>query len=98
MALHPHGFAVVAAPSDSHRIVITGIGLTAPGSNSLREFRAALLAGRSGVTKYEIRYVGETLRRTLIERSSGRLALSAAETIRDGVASMSEMIRSQLRS
>jgi 3-oxoacyl-[acyl-carrier-protein] synthase II len=52
---------MVAASSDCHRIVITGIGLTAPGSNSLREFRAALVAGRSGVTKYEIRYVGETL-------------------------------------
>lgn len=46
---------------DDQRIVITGIGLTAPNGNSLREFRAALLAGQSGVTKYEIRYVGETL-------------------------------------
>jgi 3-oxoacyl-[acyl-carrier-protein] synthase II len=46
---------------DSQRIVITGIGLTAPNGNNLSEFRAALLAGRSGVSKYEIRYVGETL-------------------------------------
>jgi 3-oxoacyl-[acyl-carrier-protein] synthase II len=46
---------------DSQRIVITGIGLTAPNGNSLPEFREALLAGRSGVTPYEIRYVGHTL-------------------------------------
>jgi len=46
---------------DDQRIVITGIGLTAPNGNTLAEFREALLAGRSGVTKYEIRYVGETL-------------------------------------
>lgn len=46
---------------DSQRIVITGVGLTAPNGNNLSEFRAALLAGKSGVSKYEIRYVGETL-------------------------------------
>lgn len=46
---------------DNQRIVITGVGLTAPSGNNLAEFRAALLAGQSGVTKYEIRYVGETL-------------------------------------
>ena len=45
---------------DSQRIVITGIGLTAPNGNSLADFREALLAGRSGVTPYEIRYVGHT--------------------------------------
>src|SRR5262245_15983202 len=46
---------------DNQRIVITGVGLTSPNGNNLAEFRAALLAGKSGVTKYEIRYVGETL-------------------------------------
>jgi 3-oxoacyl-[acyl-carrier-protein] synthase II len=46
---------------DSQRIVLTGIGLTAPNGNSLPEFRDALLAGRSGVRKYTIRYVGDTL-------------------------------------
>src|SRR5687768_8991692 len=46
---------------DSQRIVITGVGLTAPNGNNLAEYRQALLAGKSGVTKYEIRYVGETL-------------------------------------
>src|SRR6187399_1349799 len=46
---------------DHQRIVLTGIGLTAPNGNSLAEFRDALLNGRSGVQKYDIRYVGETL-------------------------------------
>jgi 3-oxoacyl-[acyl-carrier-protein] synthase II len=46
---------------DRERIVITGIGLTAPNGNTLAEYRAALLAGTSGVRKYDIRYVGETL-------------------------------------
>jgi 3-oxoacyl-[acyl-carrier-protein] synthase II len=46
---------------DSQRIVITGIGLTAPNGNDWKEFRASLLNGRSGVSKYEIRYVGDTL-------------------------------------
>ena len=45
----------------SQRIVITGVGLTAPNGNDLGEFRAALLAGKSGVSDYEIRYVGKTL-------------------------------------
>jgi len=45
----------------SQRIVITGVGLTAPNGNNLAEFRAALLAGKSGVSNYEIRYVGKTL-------------------------------------
>ncbi len=47
-------------PADQ-RIVITGIGLTAPNGNSLPEFRDALLNGRSGVRDYEIRYFGKTL-------------------------------------
>ena len=47
--------------AENQRIVLTGIGLTAPNGNTLPEFRDALLNGRSGVRKYEIRYVGETL-------------------------------------
>ncbi len=43
------------------RIVITGIGLTAPNGNCLTDFREALLAGVSGVSEYEIRYFGKTL-------------------------------------
>ncbi len=46
---------------DDQRIVITGIGLTAPNGNDLSSFREGVLSGRSGVQPYEIRYVGETL-------------------------------------
>jgi 3-oxoacyl-[acyl-carrier-protein] synthase II len=52
---------MIASLPDSQRIVMTGIGLTAPNGNSLAEYRANLLEGRSGVTDYEIRYVGKTL-------------------------------------
>ncbi len=43
------------------RIVITGIGLTAPNGNTLAEFRENLLTGKSGVVKFETRYMGEVL-------------------------------------
>ncbi len=46
---------------DSQRIVITGVGLTAPNGNTYTEYRQALLNGKSGVSNYEIRYVGPTL-------------------------------------
>ncbi len=46
---------------DQQRIVITSVGLTSPNGNSLEEYRANLLAGKSGVRDYEIRYVGKTL-------------------------------------
>jgi len=52
---------MIAFQPDHQRIVITGIGLTAPNGNNLSEYRANLLAGKSGVQRYEIRYVGETL-------------------------------------
>jgi len=52
---------MIAPRPDSHRIVITGIGLTAPNGNSLREFRESLLAGRSGVSRFETRYFGATV-------------------------------------
>ncbi len=45
---------------DLPRVVITGVGLTSPLGNSLAEMRTALLAGRSGVRDYEIRYLGRT--------------------------------------
>jgi len=47
--------------SDQERIVITGIGLTAPNGNDLAEYRSALLAGTSGVTRYETRYMPPVL-------------------------------------
>lgn len=40
------------------RIVITGIGLTAPNGNSLTEFRQNLIAGVSGITTIDVRYMG----------------------------------------
>lgn len=43
------------------RIVITGVGLTCPIGNSLPEFRANLLEGRSGVSQIETRYMGPVL-------------------------------------
>ncbi len=46
---------------ESQRIVITGVGLTAPNGNSLPEFRKALLARKSGVSSYDIRYFGKTV-------------------------------------
>ena len=52
---------MVADRPEHQRIVITGIGLVAPNGNGLREFRSSLLAGRSGVTRYETRYFGPTL-------------------------------------
>jgi len=46
---------------DHQRIVITGVGLTAPNGNSLPEFRCSLLEGRSGVRAFETRYFGPTV-------------------------------------
>jgi 3-oxoacyl-[acyl-carrier-protein] synthase II len=40
------------------RIVITGVGLTAPNGNSLQEFRQNLLDGKAGIQNMEIRYMG----------------------------------------
>jgi 3-oxoacyl-[acyl-carrier-protein] synthase II len=44
--------------SNQQRIVITGVGLTAPGASSLEEFRANLLAGKSGVSSLDLRFMG----------------------------------------
>ena len=44
--------------SDQQRIVITGVGLTAPNANGLTDFRTALLHGVSGVKSLEMRYFG----------------------------------------
>lgn len=45
--------------NDTQRIVMTGIGLTAPNGNNLSDFRNALLECRSGVAHHEIRYMGK---------------------------------------
>lgn len=47
--------------SEDQRIVITGVGLTAPNGNSLAEYRRNLLAGVSGVTTMETRFMGRVL-------------------------------------
>ena len=52
---------MIAGKPETQRIVITGVGLRTMYGNSLPEFRESLLAGRSGVRPYEIRYVGATL-------------------------------------
>lgn len=46
---------------DRTRIVITGIGLTAPNGNNLTEFRQNLLAGKSGVSTVETHYMGNVI-------------------------------------
>ena len=43
------------------RIVITGIGLTAPNGDSLAQFRQNLLNGVAGIERMEIRYMGSQL-------------------------------------
>ena len=47
--------------SDSERIVITGVGLTAPNGDTPAEFRRNLLAGVSGITVIETRFMGKVL-------------------------------------
>ncbi len=42
---------------DPNRIVITGVGLASPNGDNLDEYRANLLAGRSGVVPFQTRYV-----------------------------------------
>jgi len=47
--------------STKERFVITGVGLTAPGgANDLPEFRRRLLAGESGISTIDLRYMGKT--------------------------------------
>ncbi|MCY3023038.1 MAG: beta-ketoacyl-[acyl-carrier-protein] synthase family protein [Planctomycetota bacterium] len=49
------------SPFTAARIVITGIGLTAPNGNDLATFRQSLLTGKSGVRRITTRYMGEVL-------------------------------------
>ena len=44
--------------SDRERIVITGVGLSAPNGNNLAEFREALLTGKSGLKMWDIPHYG----------------------------------------
>ncbi len=43
----------------NERIVITGVGLTAPNGNNIKEFRQALLEKKSGITHIDMRYMGQ---------------------------------------
>lgn len=52
---------MIAANPEKERIVITGVGLTAPNGNSLKEFRHNLLEGHSGISTFNTRYLGATL-------------------------------------
>ncbi|MBI1827208.1 MAG: beta-ketoacyl-[acyl-carrier-protein] synthase family protein [Planctomycetes bacterium] len=45
----------------NERIVITGVGLTSPNGDTLEAFRANLLAGVSGVSVIETRFMGKVL-------------------------------------
>ena len=56
-----HGNRMHKPLADHERVVITGVGLTAPNGNNLAEFRSALLDGKSGVVPFETRYMGEVL-------------------------------------
>ncbi|OGO08112.1 MAG: beta-ketoacyl synthase [Chloroflexi bacterium RBG_13_60_13] len=47
--------------SNNQRVVITGIGLTAPNGNNLAEFRHNLLAGKASIEKIQTHYMGEVL-------------------------------------
>jgi 3-oxoacyl-[acyl-carrier-protein] synthase II len=51
---------VTKKPNEA-RIVITGVGLTAPNGNNLAEFRKNLLTGKSGIQKLNVHYMGEVL-------------------------------------
>lgn len=44
---------------DTKRIVITGLGLTAPNGNDLATYRANLLAGKANIRNIEMRHMGQ---------------------------------------
>jgi len=47
--------------TDEKRIVITGIGLSAPNGNNLQEFRQNLLNGESGIGTIDAHYMGKVI-------------------------------------
>ena len=52
---------MTSSDHDANRIVITGIGLTSPIGDNLADFRANLLIGKSGVSRFETRYMPPVL-------------------------------------
>ena len=61
--LSARGWLAISVPyrMKPSRIVITGVGLTAPNGNSLAEFRHNLLNGVAGIERIEVRYMGPQL-------------------------------------
>ena len=51
----------MARKSRETRVVITGVGLTAPNGDNLAQFRKGLLDGKSGIQRFTVRYMGEVL-------------------------------------
>ena len=81
------------------RVVITGVGLTAPNANNINDFRSKLIKGESEITEMDLRYFGkapagvcdfpETLYRKKKENKKGTRAgciavYCANEAIKDG--------------
>jgi len=54
----PHAIAN-RLPMQHSRIVITGVGLTAPNGNTLEEYRKNLLDGVAGIQMIDMRYMGQ---------------------------------------
>jgi 3-oxoacyl-[acyl-carrier-protein] synthase II len=52
---------MTSSDRDDNRIVITGVGLTSPIGDNLADLRASLLTGKSGVTRFETRYMPPVL-------------------------------------
>ncbi|MBI1313412.1 beta-ketoacyl-[acyl-carrier-protein] synthase family protein [bacterium] len=52
---------MTSSDRDDNRIVITGVGLTSPIGDNLADLRANLLAGKSGVSRFETRYMPPVL-------------------------------------
>ncbi len=52
---------MTSSDRDDNRSVITGVGLTSPIGDNLADLRASLLTGKSGVTRFETRYMPPVL-------------------------------------
>ncbi len=101
----------IARRPELSRVVITGVGLTSPNGDSLPDFRRNLLAGVSGVERWQIRHVGETLagvchfdplrhqKRKELRRGTraGSIAIWCAnEALKDGGIDLASIDRSRL--
>jgi len=95
----------------THRVVITGIGLTSPIGNNLGEMRKSLLEGKSGITHHEIRHMGKVAmglcnfeetryqNRKMRKRGTRAGAISiycAGEALKDAGLNLTELDRSRI--